>query len=626
LLVVLVGVEGALGFTDNHVVWPAVTSSPSTSAGCLTSSGPPGARLTIFTGALLAIVLAAYWCAIEIARRRSKPDAQQRERTVKHLLVGLAAALLPGPAVLMFVADHCATSRRPARSSAIDAERRPSLDAALAAWMKRLCSTSDIQPCGPERSIPVYFVSTEGGGIRAAVWTAFLLDRLAQNPDFLERTFSISGVSGGAVGAAVFRACHLTAREGSEDPVRQRATRAACLRHFAETDLLSPLTSSWLFEDLLARVVPTTWCNTPGCGVLSRGAWFEQAMEDGAAGLRRGLIQSGWTGDDSDPSKPGALLPSSHVGPYLLLNATWVESGERAIASDLRVGWPTFAAVKDQLAIGGEDVPLGTAAHNAARFPFINAIGSLHAPRARCANLLPESGGRTLEPSQPRAGSAANAEMEACGHLADGGYFDNSGGQSTLDVLRGFSACLGDPNDPDAKQYTSCHSLDVAQRAWLRAHLIPQIIMIRNDVDPSLVCAAACPFTRARPVPVDITASADRSTACPDSDDGYHPDRPTCRVPSDLFVGLAGPALAAFNVLGTGSNGRLAEARQAGAVRVLRGRLGAAAASSRLPPVQPLDLTPDGVLYPLGWHLSTAAIEGMLERSAKVVQELKGDE
>ncbi|WP_419956607.1 hypothetical protein, partial [Neoroseomonas rubea] len=54
---------------------------------------------------------------------------------------------------------------------------------------------------------PLVMVTTAGGGISAAVWTALLLGALAdQEPRFAARLFAISGVSGGALGAAVFAA------------------------------------------------------------------------------------------------------------------------------------------------------------------------------------------------------------------------------------------------------------------------------------------------------------------------------------------------------------------------------------------------------------------------------------
>ena len=54
---------------------------------------------------------------------------------------------------------------------------------------------------------PLYIVATEGGGIRAAYWTAAVLGEIQdKNPNFAAHLFAISGVSGGSLGAAVFEA------------------------------------------------------------------------------------------------------------------------------------------------------------------------------------------------------------------------------------------------------------------------------------------------------------------------------------------------------------------------------------------------------------------------------------
>jgi hypothetical protein len=48
----------------------------------------------------------------------------------------------------------------------------------------------------------------------------------------------------------------------------------------------------------------------------------------------------------------------AHV-PYLLLNGTWVETGERSIASELAIDWRQFPGARDQVAqLGLHDVPL----------------------------------------------------------------------------------------------------------------------------------------------------------------------------------------------------------------------------------------------------------------------------
>ena len=590
LIVVAVGAIGAFGWADNHIVWPAVAPGDAAPYGAL--------RMFAFSAVLAMLLLVAYAWAMRVVERAtadlppSAPRVPARWVPVA-VLVALAAAL--------WGADRAATSR-PADARPLPAWSRPTLDIALADWLASICSAGADGACRPtlaarpDGGIDVHFVSTEGGGIRAAVWTAFALQRLADSDAaFLARTFSISGVSGGAVGAAAFRACQ---RNGAAE------SREACLRRLAQTDLLSPLIGAWMFEDALARVLPTSLCETPGCGFLSRGAWFEQTLEAAAPGFRDGLVASG----QALRQQGGA----AHV-PYLFLNATWVESGERAIGSDLRIDWRLFRGAKDPLRIVGADLPLGTVAHNAARFPYVNAFGALRAPRERCQTRQGEPGadGATAV-EQTLAGPP-----EVCGHLADGGYFDNSGAQTTLDALQGLGRCLdaraGDA--ADAALFPKCAAMPAAQRDWLRRHLMPRVLMIRNGVNPVSARQEVC-RTVERPTGSDVTPAP--SAGCSAlTQQGYHPERPVCRGKAALYVDFIGPALAVVNVSGIGANGLLAEARQSQAVRALRAMLGGAAAASTDAPAAVVDLMPDGIRYPLGWHLSPAASDGMARQAGR---------
>jgi glycerophosphoryl diester phosphodiesterase len=594
LLVVAVGALGASGATDNQVIWSAIGGGRLTPEAVEELSRFAALRMLAFTTLLVALILALYGLGILIARRRIQRPCRPRRRVWPLLLTG--AALLSSVWPLLAIADIAATSRPLAKEGHVEPTRqRHDLQTALGRWLLGVCQQSQNGGCSAGGSVPVYFVSTEGGGIRAAVWTAFVLERMAADPMFLSRTFSISGVSGGAVGAAAFRACDLQARES-----RCARSREGCLTQFARTDLLSPLLSAWLFEDAVARVVPTSWCDTPGCGVLSRGAWFEQALEKAVPGFRRGLIET--SGEEG----------GVHV-PYLLLNATWVESGERAIASDLKITHTTFPAAKDQLAIAGASMPLGSAAHNAARFPYINAIGSVHATEERCADRK----GGLMDHAEPADHSP---EQKPCGHLADGGYLDNSGAQSTLDVVHGLDICLAHCGDLEFP--SGCKSFTPTQCDWFRHSLVPQILMIRNDANFEGACAHTCPFERSQPELAALHSASSPEALCPNaSDDGNHPERPTCRPVQKLYVGLVGPALTLLNVSGIRANGSLAAARQTDAVLTLRSHLGSAAASTQEPATRAIDLIPDGKLYPLGWHLSPMAITGMWKSSERFLPE-----
>jgi hypothetical protein len=430
---------------------------------------------------------------------------------------------------------------------------RPTVAAALERWLVTLCAPGS--PCanGADEPLPVYFVASEGGGIRAAYWTALVLAELfTRVPDFAARTFSISGVSGGAIGAAVFRSCL------REPP----GELASCVQRFGHADLLTPLVSAWMFEDVLARFLPTSHCATPGCGIMTRGAWFEQAMERAAPGLHAHLVPA----------------QGERATPYLLMNATWVETGERAIASDLAIDAADFPTARDQAAILGHDLTLGSAAHNAARFPFINAIGTVRSGGDAC----PEE----------RGDATSSRARRVCGHVADGGYFDNSGGHSAGDVLRALGRLLHQPQ---------VATLSTRQLAWLRGNLVPQVIMIRNGLE-------------ARKIRIESQEQAvpQQHDRCDTAD----PSLPRCRGRFWLLTDLLGPAVTAFNAGGTGANGRLAESLLDRVVETARFDL---AIRTEQPRVVTFDLRTENVLYPLGWYQSARARSCMESAAARDV-------
>src|SRR5205823_74659 len=136
----------------------------------------------------------------------------------------------------------------------------------------------------PERS-PVIIVATEGGGMRAAYWTAVLLSKLQQaSPNFRDRLFAISGVSAGAGGATVFarlRRLDPTATACRETTPDQ--TLMTCSRQILAHDTLDPAIGAFLYPDLVQWFLPIPF------------------LPDRAAALEKGW-ESAW--DDSVASDP----------------------------------------------------------------------------------------------------------------------------------------------------------------------------------------------------------------------------------------------------------------------------------------------------------------------------------
>ena len=259
-----------------------------------------------------------------------------------------------------------------------------------------------------ESNGPLILVATAGGGSRAAYWTASLLGLIRDlHPGFNHQLIGISGVSGGAVGGTVYRAL-ATALPQSQPPCTagwegQRFRYRTCARIILAGDFLGPTLTATLFPDLVQRILP--WGFLP-----DRAAALEQAWERawhrafGARHARADLLADDFFQAWNDgPDEPSPL-------PALFLNGTSVATGKRIVTSNLNLDG-TLTDGFDFFAHWPTSIRLSTAANNAARFPIVAPAGTL----TRAAT---QDDGNRLD------------------RIVDGGYFENFGAATALDVLR----------------------------------------------------------------------------------------------------------------------------------------------------------------------------------------------
>ena len=124
---------------------------------------------------------------------------------------------------------------------------------------------------------------------------------------------------------------------------------------------------------------------------------------------------------DNRFAEPFSSLWKNHQTyvPALFLNATSVENGNRVIASNIQV---KPGRDQQEQFLGAEDlvdkikpavdVPLSTAAHLSARFTYVSPAARFRSDRT---------------------------------HAVDGGYFENSGATTGLDILRQINVILNNP-------------------------------------------------------------------------------------------------------------------------------------------------------------------------------------
>jgi hypothetical protein len=255
---------------------------------------------------------------------------------------------------------------------------------------------------------PTYLISAEGGGIRAAFWTAVSLEYLSQSlhRPILSETEVLSGVSGGSLGVTAFVAAQ-------ELPLQ---ARLPCIKEFLSSDFLTPLVAGLLFVDVPRLILPVGLVDT------HRGDYFEEYMANRWTSLtgRRFFAM---------PLKAAAGGPVS--GPALFFNATDALSGRRVPLAN--VPSPSSGAASDaagrrltaavERALPG--LTIAQAVHTSARFTYLSPAPDLVASAAETSKVL-----AGIDVSGDEANDGARLAS-----LVDGGYFDNSALAPTLAVL-----------------------------------------------------------------------------------------------------------------------------------------------------------------------------------------------
>ena len=281
---------------------------------------------------------------------------------------------------------------------------------------------------------PVFIVNSDGGGIRAAYWTAALLAALQdRDPTFADHVFAISSVSGGSLGAALFAAMVKVSDQTKKSPCADyfefyRQQNFADLRW--QACAFVALHRDFLASPLAAMLVPD----------LARNILPVDAPDDRAAALEKSFEASWyWVSKRKTFSNDFADLWDGAAAlqvPALLLNSTDATSGKRMVLSNVRLT-PQADRIDLGAVLGSRHLRLSTAVLLSARFPAISPAG-----------WLPEG-------NDPRRGYL----------IVDGGYVDNSGTLTATEALNALTVAIA----PDKS---------------LLDRIVPVALMISNDPAP----------------------------------------------------------------------------------------------------------------------------------------------
>jgi hypothetical protein len=287
------------------------------------------------------------------------------------------------------------------------------------------------------RPYPVYVVAAEGGGVYAAANAAWTLARIQDNcPAFAQHVFAISGVSGGSLGAALFAALVTANAPPRSLPMEQKCplqTRDGpmqnAVREYFKQDLLTPLLAAGLFPDFLQ------WFWPMPVKTLDRARALEVTYEETWGQVMR---QTGRVGAEKIFAENVRKLWQPRLDtPALLLNATIVQSGGRGILSPFALTDDRGFAGPDIDTLSSVPIRLSTAVGVSARFPFVTP-------------------------------AALYRDGDLGWQLVDGGYYDNSGIQTAVNLLEALQRPDADGESQPSNTDSSGGNCRSANRATVK--------------------------------------------------------------------------------------------------------------------------------------------------------------
>ena len=373
-----------------------------------------GAAAAAFFG--FALIVPA-GCLVVFWSHRCAPATIKRPSGWEHFQVSqpFLLILFLWAVVLSIIVDSHAVRLAHTKDSTapMSPAERPELPQAVKAWYDAL--PDNVRNSGGE--IPFIIVATAGGGSRAAYWTATVLGALEDEiPGFHRYLFAISGVSGGSLGATVYRTLLKTppnelpeqAKCQNDSSGIPRGPYECAGQQILSRDFLAPVVGSLLFPDLLQRFIPIATVTNGmqtfiplGISVTDRAAALEMGWE-------RAWIAAGFPADTWRGQSFTSLFKSPNESglPALLLNGTHVATGKRIITSSFKIDNSTFLDAYDFFNLVDGDVWIATAVLNSARFTYVTPPGRMW------------------------------RDGKDNGFIVDGGYFENFGAITALQLMR----------------------------------------------------------------------------------------------------------------------------------------------------------------------------------------------
>ncbi|TDB62364.1 hypothetical protein [Arundinibacter roseus] len=238
----------------------------------------------------------------------------------------------------------------------------------------------------------IFYISSFGGGLKANIWNQLILDSLTrfQGQNILDQTVAMSGVSGGAIGHAVFT--------GFQN--KGMGTHHEDIVKLGSTNFLSLDLTFLLGRDLIYELLPGKffeWMGSPKDRAKRAMAGYDGFIEADTSMLQSSFREF-WAGlylKQRGANKFFPALIGNSAGTHI----------QRGIACSVWMSKDTF----DTTFFDSTD--LLSFPNSTQSLPFLYA--------ASCTNRFP-----VFSPA---------AKVQGKGHFIDGGYFENSGMLSLKD-------------------------------------------------------------------------------------------------------------------------------------------------------------------------------------------------
>lgn len=273
----------------------------------------------------------------------------------------------------------------------IYAQNRYDIDKYLDCWINDPIR-SDALKSQDTASYPVYMVISDGGASKSGYWVASVLSKLEASDSkdkFSDHLLSLAGASGGSVGNLAFYTTLIDKSITVKDTTKVISRYPAA--NFFEADFLTYPLARFLGPDLIRHLVPYVF------------------QDDRAEALATAMEKSDYNskiGQFFNRTLDNAFEYEGRF-PIVFINTTNIESGSSGVISNVKIN-PHFTRRLDVLSQldadtikGYKNIKLSTAVVLGARFPYLSPAGEINNK-----------------------------------YFVDGGYYDNSGGGITSELLQ----------------------------------------------------------------------------------------------------------------------------------------------------------------------------------------------